>query len=835
MSDQGGGGGPEAEQKPHCAIRALTCLHGGLVVLAALACVGGFGALIENQVNPNPLFIVRGASAPAAEAPVGAAAPVVESLEADVLAIKEKAFSVTTSLCYIFLSVCVIMAQLRIRCVLRWAHFLTSFPGKSGLQLFLGVEVLNSIEQLAAIGEESSPVRDIVTIVGWAMFGCGLVTAIWYGLVLPPPSGKSRFRGSCPARVLALLLLLLVGVSVGFLAMTEGWQTRQPDCVCRATWEHQGRTYRGCATTLDAPGEPWCYTEGGRQCAVATEGLRDPGAAPTEQNATAAWRGCTESLGSGPCSCAPTWSVEGVCPQRSGCAPEPCGEAGNASVWCVVAGPCGAAPAGGFAPCKPEVTGAPSAAPTGPSAAPTAAPTAPPGTTLAPTAAPAAAGAPTGPPQSAPPPGQPSASPRTAGGSAAPTAGGGRCLDTPGWTSKSAAQSRFELTCADYEANFCANGAFLPGKEIRGLPTKTCPSNTPCDVYFNYPGQNCCSCGGGQTPAAPTGSPDAAGQPPAAPAQPPAAPAAPDAPAALEGNPPEDDDTLLTPAETRAPAGSPGVCVDTPGWKGRTLTCELYSSRGYCKDGRITNPVVGLPSEQCQDLPCDAYWNYPAENCCACGKAAAGGTPTAAPLGDDAPTKAPLPDGAPTTAPQWPPSAPPSAAPVTPPSQRPSGTPTSGPSAPPVPSPTAPSAGPTAAPTAGPEPAPVASPAELLAAAAADSGGLPVGLIAGASVGGCCLLLCGGAALYLVCSGPRKVHLKVADIGLDEDFCRVAEGEELCVEDWEARELATLVQELNYRELPCEQSLRSVAMKDDFTLGERIATAISSIRKSMTA
>eukprot|EP01065_Artemidia_motanka_P033124 TRINITY_DN4008_c1_g1_i2.p1 TRINITY_DN4008_c1_g1~~TRINITY_DN4008_c1_g1_i2.p1 ORF type:complete len:683 (+),score=167.21 TRINITY_DN4008_c1_g1_i2:69-2117(+) len=448
MEDGDGG------EKQHCVIRALTVCHSAIVCATALACVGGFGALIENQVNPNPVLVVKAAvAAPVEAADVngtdGAAPAAATTFEEDVLAAKEKAFTVTTALSYVFLSVCAILAQVRVRRVLEWAHFLSSFPGRAALQLFIGVEVLNMIEQLAALGADNSTVRDAVTGVGWTMVSCGLVTFIWYGLVLPPPPPQQqRFRGTKAARALALLLLLLLSVAIPFLALTEGWADRVPACLCAAEWEHQGRTYVGCATTLDRPSEPWCYTAG-TTCDLAKLGRRDA-AEGGEVNKSVAWRDCTDSVGTGECKCAADWSVSGVCGSRKGCSSVPCGNV-SSSVWCVAAAECKASPKGGYVKCTPDApaTAAPTTHP--PSRHPT---------------------SPTG----APYPGM-------------------ICVDTPGWESANPKG----IGCAVYAGQHCQDGGLKPGHEVFGDPGKDC-AGVPCDEFRGYPTVNCCGCGKGVGP-----------------------------------------------------------------------------------------------------------------------------------------------------------------------------------------------------------------------------------------------------------------------------------------------------------------------------------------------
>ena len=68
------------------------------------------------------------------------------------------------------------------------------------------------------------------------------------------------------------------------------------------------------------------------------------------------------------------------------------------------------------------------------------------------------------------------------------------------------------------------------------------------------------------------------------------------------------------------------VCVDTPGWINpvANANCIDYVSNGWCSTDSIIlkNGMWGLPGikKECSGNNCALYNNYPALNCCKCGK-----------------------------------------------------------------------------------------------------------------------------------------------------------------------------------------------------------------------
>ena len=77
----------------------------------------------------------------------------------------------------------------------------------------------------------------------------------------------------------------------------------------------------------------------------------------------------------------------------------------------------------------------------------------------------------------------------------------GTCVDTPGWTNKGLHKHK-GYTCDDYKnKRWCANGGFPKGMEWtgkRGTIHSNCrkhDSSGDCAAVYNYPGENCCTCG----------------------------------------------------------------------------------------------------------------------------------------------------------------------------------------------------------------------------------------------------------------------------------------------------------------------------------------------------
>ena len=70
-------------------------------------------------------------------------------------------------------------------------------------------------------------------------------------------------------------------------------------------------------------------------------------------------------------------------------------------------------------------------------------------------------------------------------------------------------------------------------------------------------------------------------------------------------------------------------CVDTPNWDNNNgLNCQDYAERGWCADGCFAdgNEWTGSPYKTCEGsltdgrTNCAMVYNYPADNCCECGK-----------------------------------------------------------------------------------------------------------------------------------------------------------------------------------------------------------------------
>ena len=73
--------------------------------------------------------------------------------------------------------------------------------------------------------------------------------------------------------------------------------------------------------------------------------------------------------------------------------------------------------------------------------------------------------------------------------------------------------------------------------------------------------------------------------------------------------------------------------MDTPGWtNGYTYTCKQYAENRWCENGGWTagHAYLGDPSEShgsgcgqfltAEKDNCAKVYNFPMENCCACGK-----------------------------------------------------------------------------------------------------------------------------------------------------------------------------------------------------------------------
>merc|ERR1719506_3231411 len=104
-------------------------------------------------------------------------------------------------------------------------------------------------------------------------------------------------------------------------------------------------------------------------------------------------------------------------------------------------------------------------------------------------------------------------------------------------------------------------------------------------------------------------------------------------PYAATGPPTQPPTQAPTQAPTMTPTESP-VCQDTPGWKNyKGNGCDKYAAKGWCVNGGFAagSEWTGSPTFKREDFPksdkcykrgqaADECYNYPADNCCVCGK-----------------------------------------------------------------------------------------------------------------------------------------------------------------------------------------------------------------------
>ena len=347
-----------------------------LVILSSLACIGGLGVLIANEVKPSAIGAIR-----------------KERHES----VKAKAFYVTNCLSYICVGVLTICAEVRWRWFLNRAHFADTFGGRAAMQIFLGVEVLQQSETLNSLGLEDERIHQATMWTGWGMVGLGLAVLLLYGLAVGREG--STCRGTRPAVVAAVVLCLVLGFAVPYLAITQGWSDPLPlededepainhttrtatfsasstvtltralpppdPCACLAEWSFGGEGHAGCQWTpglLQA-----CVVAAGAgggvaaPCAAATA-VRD-GAA---DGRSVQVRPCRAEPAADPgtlptCKCAVEWTSP-LCPAdagpQAGCPATACRRHPLfvGASWCRVANaPCKEAPTANatYAPCTP--------------------------------------------------------------------------------------------------------------------------------------------------------------------------------------------------------------------------------------------------------------------------------------------------------------------------------------------------------------------------------------------------------------------------------------------------------------------------------------------------
>eukprot|EP00754_Rhynchopus_humris_P045667 Rhum_TRINITY_DN514_c0_g1::Rhum_TRINITY_DN514_c0_g1_i1::g.1654::m.1654 len=372
--DAGGAGNASNNLKRGVLGHVVTRTVSALVILSSLACIGGLGVLIANEVKPSAIGAIQ-----------------KERHES----VKAKAFYVTNCLSYICVGVLTVCAEVRWRWFLNRAHFADTFGGRAAMQIFLGVEVLQQSETLNSLGLEDERIHQATMWTGWGMVGLGLAVLLLYGLAVGREG--STCRGTRPAVVAAVVLCLALGFAVPYLAITQGWSDPpldedEPDvnrttptatfsasttatltrtlpppdpCACLAEWSFGGEGHEGCQWTpslLQA-----CVVAAGSgggvaaPCAAATA-VRDEAA----DGRSVQVRPCRAEPAAEPdalptCECAVEWTSP-LCPAdaglQAGCPATACSRHPLfvGASWCRVANaPCKEAPAANatYAPCTP--------------------------------------------------------------------------------------------------------------------------------------------------------------------------------------------------------------------------------------------------------------------------------------------------------------------------------------------------------------------------------------------------------------------------------------------------------------------------------------------------
>eukprot|EP01064_Diplonema_japonicum_P018180 TRINITY_DN26872_c0_g1_i1.p1 TRINITY_DN26872_c0_g1~~TRINITY_DN26872_c0_g1_i1.p1 ORF type:complete len:350 (+),score=51.36 TRINITY_DN26872_c0_g1_i1:43-1050(+) len=128
-------------------------------------------------------------------------------------------FATLTNMGYLFFLVLIFVAELEMSKFAAAAKLITFWPVRASLQLFLGVQLVNTTTTQATSGHNNDVVHNISLVGGWFLVFSGLAHLIFYGIYVRPIR-PAKFCGILC--IVILLIIVPIGAAIGTTASKDG-------------------------------------------------------------------------------------------------------------------------------------------------------------------------------------------------------------------------------------------------------------------------------------------------------------------------------------------------------------------------------------------------------------------------------------------------------------------------------------------------------------------------------------------------------------------------------------------------------------------------------------